>query len=74
MMKLLLTVAAAVTTFAASLGVTLAYEGGAEKSAIPDNAAGWEHLYNEMLIDITLIGIFFAIVTIYLMIKYYHKL
>ena len=73
MMKLLLTVAAAVTAFAASLGVALAYEGGAEKDAIPDNAAGWEHLYNEMLIDITAIGVFFAIVTLYFMIKYRRK-
>ncbi len=38
-----------------------------------DPAAGWDHLFHEMLIDITVIGLVFALVTLYLMVKYRRK-
>src|SRR4030066_2103165 len=37
---------------------------------IPDIPGGWTHLFNEMLIDITVIGIIFAAITIYFLIRY----
>ena len=44
-----------------------------ERSApgeIPDLPGGWDHLFNEMLIDITIIGIIFTVITVYLLIRY----
>lgn len=40
---------------------------------IPDIPGGWNHLFNEMLIDITVIGIIFATITLYLLIRYRRK-
>lgn len=37
---------------------------------IPDVPGGWNHLFNKMLVDITIIGIIFAFITIYLLIRY----
>jgi len=37
---------------------------------IPDLVAGWNHLFSEMLVDITVIGIIFASITMYLLIRY----
>ena len=37
---------------------------------IPDIPGGWTHLFNEMLVDITVIGVIFAAVTIYFLIRY----
>lgn len=37
---------------------------------IPDIPGGWTHLFNEMLLDITVIGVIFAAVTIYFLIRY----
>lgn len=47
-----------------------AYEEKREPGAIPDIPGGWDHLFNEMLIDITVIGIAFTIITLYMMIRY----
>lgn len=38
--------------------------------AIPDIPGGWQHLFNEMLVDITVIGVIFAGITIYFLIRY----
>ena len=43
------------------------------KSAEPqfnDPAPGWDHLWYEVLVDITIIGILFSLVTLYFMFKY----
>lgn len=48
----------------------LAYEKRRGPEEVPDVPGGWDHLFNEMLIDITIIGIIFAAITIYLLIKY----
>lgn len=37
---------------------------------IDDPAAGWDRLWNEMLIDITVIGVFFALVAAYFLVRY----
>jgi len=37
---------------------------------IPDNREGWNHLWNEILIDIYIIGIVFGAAAIYMLIKY----
>jgi len=37
---------------------------------IQDPAAGWDELWNKVLIDITILGILFALVTLYFMVKY----
>lgn len=47
-----------------------AYEEKRAPGEIADVPGGWTHLFNEMLIDITVIGIIFALITIYLLIKY----
>jgi cytochrome c oxidase subunit 2 len=48
-----------------------AYEG---EVGLPDDpAAGWDHLFSEMLIDITVLGLIFAAVALYFMVKYRRK-
>lgn len=47
--------------------VSEAAEGG---GAVPDITEGWHHLWQELLLDITIIGIIFAAVTLYLLIRY----
>ncbi|TAN60510.1 cytochrome c oxidase subunit II [bacterium] len=37
---------------------------------VPDFKAGWDELWRELMIDITLIGIVFAAITLYLLIRY----
>lgn len=51
---------------------SFAYEpGGAEgERGIPDPAAGFDHLWRETMIDITVIGVIFAIAAVYLMLRY----
>lgn len=39
----------------------------------PNTAAGWDHLWTEVMVDITLMGIVFAALTIYFMFKYRRK-
>ncbi len=46
-----------------------AYEGG-EGGTIPDNVEGWNHLWKELMIDIFAIGIIFAAITLYFLIRY----
>lgn len=70
MSKWFLTVAVTVTSLSisalsfASSGAS--HDGGA--GGIKDPKAGWEHLWHECLIDIILIGVIFAIITLYLLI------
>ncbi len=42
-------------------------------AAIPDPAAHFDHLWNEMLIDITVIGVIFSLVALYFLIRYRRK-
>jgi len=42
----------------------------AEGAAAPDLAAGWDELWHELMIDIWVIGIIFALITLYLLVKY----
>lgn len=47
------------------------FSGGALAAGYPLNPArGWDHLWSEVLLDITVIGVLFALVTVYFMIKY----
>jgi cytochrome c oxidase subunit 2 len=41
--------------------------------AIRNPAAGWDHLWHEVLIDITVIGVIFALVMTYFLIRYRRK-
>ncbi|MCW8835167.1 MAG: cytochrome c oxidase subunit II [Rhodospirillales bacterium] len=50
-------------------GAARAEEGG----ELPDPAAGWDHLWREIIIDITIIGVVFGIAAIYMMIRYRAK-
>ncbi len=42
-------------------------------SDIPDSVEGFKHLWREVMIDITVIGVFFALVTVYFLITYRRK-
>jgi len=55
--------------FAAS-STSYAYKEARGPGEIPDIPGGWTHLFNEMLVDITVIGILFAAITIYFLIRY----
>lgn len=62
---------------AALLGLAGAAAVGAEKyvptttaNKIVDPAAAWDHLWTEVLVDITILGVIFAVVLAYLMVKY----
>lgn len=55
--------------FAAS-STSYAYKEARGPGEIPDLPGGWQHLFNELLIDITVIGIIFAAITIYFLIRY----
>lgn len=48
---------------------TAAIAGG----GIPDATANWDHLWNEVLIDLTVLGSIFMIAAIYMLIKYRTK-
>lgn len=48
-------------------GAASAYEGAGN---VVDPAAGWNHLWNEVLIDITIIGVVFAIAALYMLIRF----
>ena len=41
-----------------------------EEHVIPDNVAGWDHLWREIMIDITIIGLIFASVTLFFLWRY----
>jgi cytochrome c oxidase subunit 2 len=58
-----------------SAGLCLASdgEGQASSSDIPDTVAEYNHLWREVMIDITIIGVFFALVTLYFLFKYRRK-
>ena len=43
------------------------------KLGFDDPAKGWDHLWREVLIDITIIGLVFAAITIYFMVRYRRK-
>ena len=66
--------AATTTPALASYGAGDKGHGGvASAGQIPDTRAGWEHLWDEIMIDIWAIGIIFGAITIYLLIKYKRK-
>ena len=46
---------------------------GAANGAIPDPAARWDHLWHEILIDITVIGVVLGFAAIYMLFKYKAK-
>ncbi len=62
--------ASAAVSFASSEGGDGGYVLGGHGKGIPDPAAGFEHLWRETMIDITVIGVIFSIITLYLMIRY----
>lgn len=42
----------------------------AEDTAIPDLAAGWDELWHELMIDISVIGVIFGTIALYFLIRY----
>ena len=54
----------------AASSASYAYEEVRGVGEIPDLPGGWQHLFNEMLVDITVIGVIFAGITIYFLIRY----
>ncbi|HHL39798.1 MAG TPA: cytochrome c oxidase subunit II [Deltaproteobacteria bacterium] len=48
----------------------LASAGAATAGALADTKAGWDHLWRELMIDITVIGLVFAAVTLYFLVVY----
>jgi len=46
---------------------------GAAAGAVKDPAAAWDHLWHEVLVDITVIGVIFALVMAYFLIRYRRK-
>jgi len=57
---------------AAAFAYEQAGEGG-HGAGMRDPAVGFEHLWNEVLWDITIIGVLFSLVAVYLLIKYRRK-
>jgi len=61
-------------TFIASLvGIVSAGAAWAEEGGYPNPAPGWDHLWNEILIDITVIGVIFGVAAIYMLFKFKAK-
>lgn len=59
----------AILSFLLFAAPSLASEGKAG-GKIPDNVAGWDHLWNEMMTDIIIIGVVFAAIILYFMFRY----
>ncbi len=55
------------------LTTLLAAQAATAQTTINDPAPQWEHLWHEVIIDITIIGIFFSVLIIYFMFKYRRK-
>lgn len=68
MKKIFLALGAAILFHPFPVVPVSAYEPPA--GGIQDPAEGWVHLFNEVLVDITIMGIIFAAVTLYFMFKY----
>lgn len=51
----------------------LAFGASAGAESVPDLKHGWNELWNEMMVDITVIGVIFALITLYLLLKYRRK-
>jgi cytochrome c oxidase subunit 2 len=49
------------------------YPPGSAANAVKDPAAGWNHLWTEVIVDITVIGIIFALVMAYFLVRYRRK-
>ena len=47
--------------------------GAGAPPAVRDPAAGWDHLWREVIIDITIIGVVFALITAWLLWRYRHR-
>jgi cytochrome c oxidase subunit 2 len=47
--------------------------GSGAPPAVRDPAAGWDHLWREVIIDITIIGVVFALITAWLLWRYRHR-
>lgn len=65
--------AAAACLISASAALAADYHAAAEPGApavIKDPAAGWDHLWREVIIDITIIGVLFALITAWLLWRY----
>ncbi len=59
--------------YGAALGLLLAMPASAQGTDITDPAEGWDILWKELLIDITLIGVIFFAAAVYMLIKYKAK-
>jgi cytochrome c oxidase subunit 2 len=63
-------IAGAAGLLACGLAAASEYAGGGQAPPVNDPAAGWNHLWNEVLIDITVIGVIFALVMAWFLIRY----
>ncbi len=60
----------ALTLLGVSSGAWGSTGGAGGGTGIRNPAAGWQHLWNEMMLDITIIGVVFALIIVYLLIRY----
>jgi cytochrome c oxidase subunit II len=67
--------AAAGCLFSTSIAFAAGYPaaGSGAPSAVKDPAVGWDHLWREVIIDITIIGVVFALITAWLLWRYRHR-
>lgn len=72
MKKMFMALTAAFMLHPASVKSVFAYE-EQQAAAIADPAEGWHRLFHEVLVDVTIMGIIFAAITIYYMLKYKRK-
>ena len=63
-------IASAAGLLASGLAAANEYAGGGQAPPVNDPAAGWNHLWHEVLIDITVIGVIFALVMSWFLIRY----
>jgi cytochrome c oxidase subunit 2 len=70
MHKLLREGAAVLAGLALAASVAAAEAGAGAAAKIQNPAAGWDHLWREVIIDITVIGIIFALVTAWFIFRY----
>ncbi|MEK6791446.1 MAG: cupredoxin domain-containing protein [Deltaproteobacteria bacterium] len=60
----------ALTLLGVSSGACGSTGGAGGGTGIKNPAANWQHLWDEMMLDITIIGVVFALVIVYLLIRY----
>lgn len=60
-------------SIAASLSLSFLFINNLYAEGIADPAEGWNHLWYKLMVDIIIIGVIFAVVTLYLLLRYRRK-